>query len=335
LSWQSHCLWLPTIQANNPGLTSLQVDPNPYNCNCQPEPTPEGSAVAVTPTDNTTGTTPVGLTFEQVAAGGDTTLLTSTSGPEPSPGFQLGDPPTYYEITTTASYAGLIDVCISYAGVSFPGPPESLRLMHYENGQWVDRTTVVDTQNQTVCGAVTSLSPFAIMLAEVQDASFYLHGVAPGLTLDNAAPTGTTAQYKDSPSVNRTAFKEIGTWTYLVPSTMSLQSLRDLRVWVGLKNSDDQGTYFDLRAELLKNGTPVASGETLNIQGVTRNADKAKEVAVAFGTISDGQFNAGDVLSLKILTKVTATGGHSNAVGLRLYYDSLSRPSAFETSLIR
>ena len=27
------------------------------------------------------------------------------------------------------------------------------------------------------------------------------------------------------------------------------------------------------------------------------------------------------------MTKVTASGGHSNAVGLRLYYDSTSRPS--------
>lgn len=29
------------------------------------------------------------------------------------------------------------------------------------------------------------------------------------------------------------------------------------------------------------------------------------------------------------MTKVTASGGHSNAVGLRLYYDALSRPSRF------
>ena len=29
------------------------------------------------------------------------------------------------------------------------------------------------------------------------------------------------------------------------------------------------------------------------------------------------------------MTKVTASGGHSNAVGLRLYYDSASRPSRF------
>jgi hypothetical protein len=27
-----------------------------------------------------------------------------------------------------------------------------------------------------------------------------------------------------------------------------------------------------------------------------------------------------------IMTKVTASGGHSNAVGLRLYYDGISRP---------
>ena len=29
------------------------------------------------------------------------------------------------------------------------------------------------------------------------------------------------------------------------------------------------------------------------------------------------------------MTKVTASGGHSNAVSLRLYYDSTSRPSRF------
>jgi hypothetical protein len=115
---------------------------------------------------------------------------------------------------------------------------------------------------------------------------------------------------------------------------LKLGSLNDLHVWVGLKNSDDQGTYFDIRAELIKGGTQIASGETKNIQGVTRNPDKAKEVVVAFGAISNPGFNPGDVLSLRILTKVTAAGGHSNAVGLRLYYDSLSRPSKFEPGSI-
>jgi hypothetical protein len=161
---------------------------------------------------------------------------------------------------------------------------------------------------------------------------FYLHGIVPDLTLDNAAPTSTTSNYKDSPSLRRTEFKEIGTWTYVVPSEMLLQSAEDLRVWVGLKNSDDQGTYFDIRAELLKSGSPIASGEIENIQGVTRNPDKAKEVVLDFGTVPVTEFGAGDVLSLRILAKVTAVGGHSNAVGLRLYYDSVSRPSSLMVS---
>jgi len=163
LNWEAYCTYIPLIEANNPGV-SLSVRTNPYNCNCPPEPTPEGSGVVVVPTDNKTGTTPVTLTFEEVMVSGGTTLVTSTTGPTPRPGFQLGHPATYYNITTTASSTGLIDVCISYVGVSFPPPPEALRLMHYENGQWVDCTTVVDTQNQTVCGVVTSLSPFAIMV---------------------------------------------------------------------------------------------------------------------------------------------------------------------------
>jgi hypothetical protein len=55
----------------------------------------------------------------------------------------------------------------------------------------------------------------------------------------------------------------------------------------------------------------------------------AKEATVTFGAISDNQLTFGDVLSVRVMTKVTASGGHSNAVGLRLYYDSTSRPSRF------
>jgi len=108
-----------------------------------------------------------------------------------------------------------------------------------------------------------------------------------------------------------------------------LATLAPVKVWLGLKNSDDQGTYFDLRVDLLKNGVIVATGETRNIQGITRNPCQAKEASVTFGSISDHGLNSGDVLSLRILTKVTAARGHSNATGLRLYYDGKSTPSRF------
>jgi hypothetical protein len=111
--------------------------------------------------------------------------------------------------------------------------------------------------------------------------------------------------------------------------TKQLAALGPVKVWLGLKNSDDQGTYFDLKVELLKNGVIIATGQTIDIRGITRNPDLAKEVTVAFGSISDDQLISGDILSLRIWTKVTASGGHSNAVGLRLYYDAVSRASRF------
>src|SRR5262245_7678230 len=145
-------------------------------------------------------------------------------------------------------------------------------------------------------------------------ANFYLHGTGPvdnppTLFLDNIAPSATTEKFKDSSSINFSGgnlWKEVGTWA-AEPSLARgmLTAVSDLHVWVGLKNSDDQGTNFDVRAEVYKNGTLVASGVTLCITGVTRNPSQAKEVIVSFAPFSPSFFNANtDVLALKILTRI-------------------------------
>jgi uncharacterized delta-60 repeat protein len=102
-------------------------------------------------------------------------------------------------------------------------------------------------------------------------------------------------------------------------------------LWIGLKNSDDQGTQFDLRAALYVNDTLVAEGETRCIIGVTRNPLKASVVTVPFDW--NTELVSGDILSVRISTRIgtnpdgSKCPGHSNAVGLRLYYDAVSRPS--------
>jgi hypothetical protein len=125
--------------------------------------TPAGNNVAVQPTDSTTATAPVALTFETVTAAGTTSLATVAAGPAPPSGFSLGDPPTYYDLSTTATFTGSVTVCISYSGVSFIDQSQ-LRLFHFESGAWVDRTVSLDTANKIICGAVTSLSPFAVVM---------------------------------------------------------------------------------------------------------------------------------------------------------------------------
>jgi hypothetical protein len=120
--------------------------------------TPAGASVAVQPIDSTTGTSPVTLTFSTVTQAGISGLATSGTGPAPLAGFALGNPPTYYNLSTTAVYSGSISVCINYTGISFASP----ELFHYNGAAWVNVTTSVDPITQIVCGSVTSLSPFAL-----------------------------------------------------------------------------------------------------------------------------------------------------------------------------
>ena len=117
--------------------------------------TPAGNNVAVQVDD-------VGLTFASVTQAGDTVVAKSATGPTPPAGFSLGNPPTYFDMTTTALFSGPIEICISYAGIAYDDET-ALALMHYEGASWVNVTTTLDTVNDIICGNVTSLSPFIVV----------------------------------------------------------------------------------------------------------------------------------------------------------------------------
>ncbi|HXE75012.1 MAG TPA: S8 family serine peptidase [Candidatus Xenobia bacterium] len=120
-----------------------------------------GANVVVTPVDTTTGSTPVSVTFSNVTQAGITSLTTGGFGAAPPPNFVVGNPPVYYDLSTTAMFTPPITVCINYAGTSFLN--ESLiRLFHFEGGNWVDGTTSLDTNANVVCGVFNSLSPFGL-----------------------------------------------------------------------------------------------------------------------------------------------------------------------------
>ena len=127
----------------------------------------------------------------------------------------------------------------------------------------------------------------------------------------------------------------------VAPPSDEVTALGDAHAWVGLKNSDDQGTRFDVQVELLENGNVVASGLTRCVTGVVRNANQAKEVIIAWDAFGGVTLDPGDVLALRVSTRIgtnandTKCGppGHNNAVGLRLYYDSTTRASRFGATI--
>ena len=121
--------------------------------------TPRGTNVAVSPLDATTGSSPVRLTFDAVTEPGDTVLVIGVVGPPPPPGFTGGRPPRFYDLSTTATFAGDVEVCVSYAGTTFDTAPS---LWHFETGAWADITARHDRAQQAICGDTRSLSPFAL-----------------------------------------------------------------------------------------------------------------------------------------------------------------------------
>ena len=133
-----------------------------------PGTTTTGSNVPVAPIDQTTGQpAPVSMTFGTVTSGGTTTVTSSTVGQSGSPtapsDFRLGNPPTYYDVVTTATYTGVITLCFDYSSVSYSNVNQ-LKLLHYTNGTWVDITSpgYPNTQTHLICGTTTSLSPFLV-----------------------------------------------------------------------------------------------------------------------------------------------------------------------------
>jgi len=69
-----------------------------------------------------------------------------------------------FEITTTASITAPIQVCFNVPSGTAPTLLSFalLRVMHAENGQFVDRTSSRNFNSRTICAQTNSLSPFAV-----------------------------------------------------------------------------------------------------------------------------------------------------------------------------
>ncbi|MBI5756026.1 MAG: SBBP repeat-containing protein [Nitrospirae bacterium] len=113
-----------------------------------------GADVQVTP-DSVT------LIFSTVTLSGSTTVTTTGTGTPPPSGFKIGSPPTYYEINTTVTFTGIVEICINYNENQFT-TERNLKLFHWTGSGWDNITTSMDTTANIICGNTTSFSPFIV-----------------------------------------------------------------------------------------------------------------------------------------------------------------------------
>jgi uncharacterized repeat protein (TIGR01451 family) len=141
-------------------------------------------------------------------------------------------------------------------------------------------------------------------------------GVTDTLTITVTAPDtcgpltcqGTvTSDVSDPVSANNT---DSATVTVVPPA----------KVWIGLKNSDDVGTRFDLRAQVLKNNVPLVTKELLDVPGGSSGFNNAVLRIINLTPSSSVTFGPGDTLSFKLSVRITAVGGHRSGTA-RLWYN--------------
>jgi len=127
------------------------------------------------------------------------------------------------------------------------------------------------------------------------------------------------------------------------PGAFAVGAFQPLHVWLGLVNSDDQGTKFDVKAEVSRDGVVVSEGLVRCISGLTRDPGKAAEVLVTpappavpllFNGVND---SLAVKLSARIGTNPNGTqcaGSHASAVGLRAYFDAARRDARLDVVLV-
>ena len=105
-----------------------------------------------------------------------------------------------------------------------------------------------------------------------------------------------------------------------------------------LMNTDDINTNFDIRGEVMVNGTVVASGVAY-CQDINNRTIPGFDANVPISLPSDVPVVSGDVISFRLSTRIgtlpppapdnTKCPGHDSAVGLRFFYDAATTASKF------
>src|ERR1041385_3788478 len=117
------------------------------------------------------------------------------------------------------------------------------------------------------------------------------------------------------------------------PQGSLLTALGPGRVWGGLKNSDDVGIRFDLRAEVYRDATLVGSGVSASVVGGSSGFNNAKLDAIPM-TPDDGvTFSPGDTLKIKLLIRNACVGSGKNSGSARLWFNDSVANSRFDATI--
>ncbi len=104
-------------------------------------------------------------------------------------------------------------------------------------------------------------------------------------------------------------------------------------IWIGLKNSDDVGTKFDLKVEAFKGGTLIASGQLDSFAGGSSGFNNAHLATIPFSSFAPVDVPAGSVVNVTVSVRNACVGSGHNSGVARLWYNDSAANSKFGLSL--
>jgi len=112
-----------------------------------------------------------------------------------------------------------------------------------------------------------------------------------------------------------------------------LTALSPAVAWVGLKNGDDVGTRFDMKAEVYKDNILIGSGQLNGVAGGSSGFNKAVQSSIPLTLSSPVGVPSGTVLSLKVFARITCSG-RTHATGTaRLWFNDAQARSRFGVTI--
>jgi hypothetical protein len=267
-----------------------------------PTNTLEGRDVTVTPAPGVT------VTFSSVTSRGSTQASASSPSPVLPEGYVAEPGALAVDVTTTALYTGGVTVCLGYAAANYAG--RTPRLLGLTGGMWHDVTTTTGSNN--VCGAVATLSSFAVAGADPPVLT-----VPDTVTVTGTDPDGAAATYV----VSATSAFDLAPLVVCTPASGSVFPYGTTHVACTASDSGDGRTSASFDVRVLDGTPPVI---VPGVSGPMQNGWYTGDVAVHW-SVSDAQSDVtgsdgcGDVTistdtsGTTLTCSATSEGGTSSA----------------------
>ncbi len=204
-------------------------------------------------------------------------------------------------------------------------------------------TPPVFTSTDTATLTVGESGSFTITTTGTQPLTLIESGVLPtGMTFtDNGDGTatlsgtpavGTGGTYEITFTANNGVVPDaVQSFTLTVNTKLTV--LGPANVWLGLKNSDDVGTNFDVLAEVLRNGIVVGEGQLDGVSGGSGGFNNAILRIISLVLPSATNLGSGDTLGLRLSVRIAVgVSGHRSGTA-RLWFNDAAANSRFNATI--